>query len=292
MEYKINDNILLYKVDQHYEEDLEVTLQTDSQSLILYVNLNKDQENQYKSLLSDYEITTKKDHTIIDIINKDTGISTMKKGTYKQFLQVVLTKEFLEENLPLNKSTEKLIDFFEGNGNIKNISYKQTNTKTQSIAYEIFHNSYNKDLEKLYMESKVLELLYTELDSLLQKMPKKLNSKVKLSKQDKDAIFEAKKILSQNLQNPPSIKSLAKQVAINELKLKVGFNHFFNESPYNVSLEYRLQKAKNLLEASELNIAEISYQTGYKYPQNFSNAFFKRFGVRPIDFIKSRKYYY
>ncbi len=99
----------------------------------------------------------------------------------------------------------------------------------------------------------------------------KYKQPVKLSTQDKEAIYQAL----------PSIKELCKIVAINELKLKTGFRQFFNETPYGTSVEYRLQEAKKLLIASELNINEISKKVGYKYAQNFTKAFGDRFGMPP-----------
>ena len=53
-----------------------------------------------------------------------------------------------------------------------------------------------------------------------------------------------------------------------------------------------MQEAKKLLEQSEYDINEIALKTGYKYSYNFSNAFIKRFGIRPKDLMKNRKYYY
>ncbi|MCH9812652.1 MAG: hypothetical protein K0U47_01775 [Epsilonproteobacteria bacterium] len=46
-----------------------------------------------------------------------------------------------------------------------------------------------------------------------------------------------------------------------------------------------------MLQDSYLNVNEISQQIGYKYTQNFSNAFYKRFGVRPKELMKSRNNY-
>jgi len=53
-----------------------------------------------------------------------------------------------------------------------------------------------------------------------------------------------------------------------------------------------MQKAKILLKESEYNINEIALLVGYSYAQNFSNAFLKRFGIRPKEIMKTRKYYY
>lgn len=47
---------------------------------------------------------------------------------------------------------------------------------------------------------------------------------------------------------------------------------------------YLLEKAKNLLVNSNLSIAEIAYQLGFEYPQNFSKLFKKKVGISPTLF--------
>ncbi len=291
-EYKINNHITLHKVDKLFDQDITSIRKNNINGLILYINFQKDNENEYTSLLNDYNIKTKKNHTIIDIINEDEGISKIKKNTHKQFIQLVIEKDFLKDLIPENKNNEKFINFFKSNKNIENVSYKKTNQKTQLLAHEIFNNNFDNKLEKLFIESKVLELIYTEFKSLFYDNKTIINKTIKLSSTDKDAIYKAREILINNISNPPNIKELARLVAINDLKLKIGFHQFFNETPYSISLEYRLQEAKSLLEKSELNINEISKKVGYKYTPSFSNAFIKRFGLRPKDIMKTRTYYY
>ncbi len=94
------------------------------------------------------------------------------------------------------------------------------------------------------------------------------------------------------MENPPSISELAKLVKLNEFKLKYGFKSFYNTTPYTLLFDYRMEKAKELLETSEYNINEISTIVGYKQSSNFTKAFCKKYGVLPKDIMKSRKYYY
>ena len=94
------------------------------------------------------------------------------------------------------------------------------------------------------------------------------------------------------MKNPPNLTELSKLVNLNEFKLKYGFKKLFNITPYNFLLEHKLFHAKNLLENGDMNVSEIAAIVGYKQLHGFSNAFVKRFGVRPKDLMKSRKYYY
>lgn len=50
--------------------------------------------------------------------------------------------------------------------------------------------------------------------------------------------------------------------------------------------KYRIEKAMELLSDPGLRIADVSYQVGFKYPQQFSNDFKKVTGVYPTEYIE------
>jgi len=285
---KLNHHITLLIRDkletiepQYWKEDMNV--------LNLCVSLRGGAKQH--SLICDYCGEQLSGHTYIDILKHYEGIFNIDADINKQFIDFQIQKDYLSSLLPQNELSSEVIDFFENGKSCKNLITKKTNFKTKVLAKEIFHSPYENTLDKLYIESKSLELIHNEINLLFSKKHSS-SSYIKLSSKDKEAIYHAKEILSKRIANPPSIAQLAKSVAINELKLKTGFHRFFNETPYNISLEYRLQKAKKLLQKSEYNINEISKFVGYKYTQSFSNAFFKRFGVRPKELMKTRQYYY
>lgn len=288
-QYNINENITLYKRDEIVLKNTQKLIDEDSNSMAIEINLSG--KGSYNSLLSDYKIDARDNHTVICNINSDKGIIKEEKSTI-QSIQIAIKKDFLKQNLPDEDLKEKILNFFQSNNNVENISYQKTNPKTKIIALELLNNQYTNRLEKLFLESKTLELIYNEFSNLFQNNTKKYNRKIYLSAQDKEAIYNARDILINNMANPPSIKELSKMVSTNELKIKTGFHKYFNDTPYNMLLEYKMQEAKKLLENSDLNINEISQQLGYKYHQNFSKAFIKRFGIVPRELMKSRKYYY
>ncbi|MEM6698114.1 MAG: helix-turn-helix transcriptional regulator, partial [Bacteroidota bacterium] len=54
---------------------------------------------------------------------------------------------------------------------------------------------------------------------------------------------------------------------------------------FNVYLRsLRLQKGKQLLETTNLTVAEITYQVGFNSPKYFSSQFSKTFGISPSKF--------
>ena len=52
-------------------------------------------------------------------------------------------------------------------------------------------------------------------------------------------------------------------------------------SPSQFIRTYRLQKANELLQSSDLTISEISWQVGFKDPSHFSKSFQEEFGFTP-----------
>ena len=272
-----------------YKKSESLYFDVDLNALSIHINIKG--EANHKSVICDYFGRTLNNHTGIGLINHFNGYCNIDADETRQFIELNIKKEYLYSLLPQSKLSKEIFKFFDSNKTIKNISTKKTNFKTKTLAEEIFNSPYANSLDKLYIEAKTLDLIYTEFNTLFKEKENTKNI-IKLSSADKEAIYHAKELLSNQIHNPPTIAQLAKSVAINELKLKTGFHRYFNETPYNISLEYRLQEAKKLLETSEYNINEIALKVGYKYVQSFSNAFLKRFGVRPKDLMKSRKYYY
>jgi len=284
------ENLTLIKENHFTKTEKKEIRSSNLEGMIIFVNL----ENQggYTSLIDDLTIQPKKQHTVMGLLNGHTeGLVYYPKNANMKYLSLLLKKEYLFQILSHNNIPKPIYKFFDSKAIGQNYSHKKTNPKTQALAYEILHTPYKGNLDKLYIEAKTLELLHTEFNSLLTNNSYN-DSHIKFSKQDKEAIYYAKEILLNNISNPPSLKELSYLVKLNEFKLKSGFKKFFHQTPYSISIESRLQEAKKLLEKSEFNINEIASKVGYKYTQSFSAAYLKRFGIRPKELMKSRKYYY
>jgi AraC-like DNA-binding protein len=77
-----------------------------------------------------------------------------------------------------------------------------------------------------------------------------------------------------------SLQELARQVGINEFKLKNGFKELFQTTVFGYLSDVKLQNAKQqLLEG--VPIKSVAEALGYSSVQHFGNAFRKKFGVSP-----------
>lgn len=288
-EIKLSDNIFLIKSDFCFDKQNSMDMLSKVDGLLMTINLKG--EVKHKSHLNDFSLDIKDNMTSINLIQTEQGLNTIKKDNHVQSLHIIFKKSFLQENLLDTNNYIPILEFFDRKTNAKNLKTSLTNIKNQIIVNEIYHQKYSGSLNKLFLQSKVLELFFNEFQEM-ESINTSKNSKVKFSQYDKEAIYHAKDIMLNNIKKPPSISSLAKLVRLNEFKLKTGFNMFFNTSPYKMLHEYRMEKAKELLQSADMNVSEVSQEVGYKYIHNFSKVFSKRFGVRPKDLMKSRKYYY
>lgn len=282
-----NENFGLFSLDQYFEKSLSQEAEHDLEGAHFFFSIKG--KGSYESLIENHIVNADELSAGIDLVQKgNKGILHFPEKTHKKSLSLFVKKEYLLKALSLNSDTEQIHEFFEKKIKIQNLKSKKINAQSMMLINQILTNPYADDLEKLLLEAKIIELLYSELKDLFNKE----KEKVILSKQDKEAIHQAKELLYENLENPLSIKDLAKEVGINEFKLKYGFEKIYKNTPYNFSLENRLNEAKRLLEQSEYNINEIALKVGYKYAQSFSNAFYKKFAIRPKELMKTRDYYY
>ncbi|AFY33146.1 AraC family transcriptional regulator [Calothrix sp. PCC 7507] len=145
---------------------------------------------------------------------------------------------------------------------------------------EIRNCPYRGAIRQIYLESRMLDLLalqltkWTELEQQPCYLPK-------LRRNDIERLYLAQEILSKNLENPPSLLELARQVGLNDNKLKWGFRHLFGKAVFEYFHDCQMQQAQNLLAQTQLSVTEIAHTVGYASLPSFSGAFRRRFGTSP-----------
>lgn len=272
------DGNIIYKFSGKSDDDVCIKYE-DSNDEYLFLSIILEGQKAYSNQYNQKKIIFSNSHVALLKINNTNGFGYYPKNKSVKSLDILINKSLESEFLKKH----------ERKNNLDLIRYIKLSPKIQKLANEIYYCSFNGNLGKLYLQSKVSELLFLELLSSTELTD---NAIVKFSIQDKKALEKAVEILRRSFENPPSIKELSKKVSLNEFKLKYGFKKFFNTAPYEMAISFKMQKAKELLEASELNIGEISSQIGFKYQGHFSKTFYKHFGILPKDVMRDRKYYY
>jgi AraC-like DNA-binding protein len=146
----------------------------------------------------------------------------------------------------------------------------------QHVLTQIFQCGYQGITRQIYLEAKVLELLALHFDQMLT--PPNIQP---LAASDLDRVHYARDILIRDMANPPSLAELARQVQLNERKLKEGFRQAFNTTVFGYLQQHRLQQARQLLQAGSATVQETASYVGYASRSSFVAAFKKQFGIPP-----------
>jgi len=165
--------------------------------------------------------------------------------------------------------------------------YKRIGTMTASIQmaiHQILNCPYHGSIRRIYLESKAIELISHQLAQLAFA---KYKSKMSLSLRpdDIERIHRAGDILIHNLENPPSLLELARQVGLNDTKLKRGFRRIFGTTVFGYLQLKRLERARGLLEERNMNVTEVAATVGYSSLSHFAKVFKQHFGTKPSSYL-------
>ncbi|MEM7065548.1 MAG: AraC family transcriptional regulator [Cyanobacteria bacterium P01_B01_bin.77] len=156
-------------------------------------------------------------------------------------------------------------------------------TPLMAIALQqILQCPYQGAARRLYLESKGLELIALYLGQLKTSLPTGPSTKGRqLKPEDVSRIYQARDILVRNIHTPPSLLSLARQVGINDCKLKRGFRQVFDTTVFGYLHNYRMEQAARLLQANQTTVTGVAAAVGFANRGSFAAAFRRKFGVNP-----------
>ncbi|WP_024769366.1 helix-turn-helix transcriptional regulator [Aquimarina macrocephali] len=145
----------------------------------------------------------------------------------------------------------------------------------QSIVDSLFNIQYEGKTKMMFFRSQITTLLSHFFDQLASLK----NENIKTPEREK--LNQAKEILLQNIDDPPSLNEISKQIGLNTSKLKKEFKAFFGVPVFKYLQNERLTLAHKIIRNQEATVQEAAWHVGYNSLSSFSNAFEKKFGYRP-----------
>tara|TARA_R110002050_G_scaffold92269_1_gene193122 strand:+ start:13595 stop:17452 length:3858 start_codon:yes stop_codon:yes gene_type:complete len=128
-------------------------------------------------------------------------------------------------------------------------------------------------------------IVVAEDNKFQQKIFDILTEKTPLITANDKLLKNSLEIIKKELQNPSfNVEMLVDQLGISRVKCYRLFKEILKQSPSDVIMSLRLQKAEALLKTKKLNISEISFECGYNDPKYFGRSFKKYFGKSPKEF--------
>ncbi len=147
----------------------------------------------------------------------------------------------------------------------------------QAAVDQVFRIQYEGKTKMMFFRSQMTVLLSHFFGQLSQM------KEVAIKDDEREKLHEAKEILSSNLETPPSLTELSKQIGLNSFKLKKNFKELFGVPVFKYLQNERLTKANELLRNQDVTIQEVAWHVGYDSLSSFSNAFAKKYGFRPSE---------
>lgn len=138
---------------------------------------------------------------------------------------------------------------------------------------------YQGVIKQMYLESKSVEVLTLWFDQVGTSNHPLPSTALRVA--DIERIHQAKNILLQQLDHPPSLLTLARQVGLNDCTLKRGFKQVFGTTVFGYLHQHRMEQARTLLLDTQQSVTAIAQTVGYTSLSAFSAAFRKRYGISP-----------
>lgn len=246
---------------------------------VVIIEDDPDLRSYMEQRLSDY-------YNVYTAANGAEGIAR----TEKIFPQVVITDLMMPEADGFEVCRKLRSNIKTSHIAIVVISALGKNTENKIKALENGANVFiDKPFDMEYLLKQVDNLIKNQIE-LKEAYSKKYvaePSKVTISSADEELLGKALKYIEQNIGNIDyNVESFVSDMGIGRTLLYQKINDILGMSIKEFIIDIRLKRGAQLLQESELTIAEISDQIGFNNPKYFSICFKKQYNVTPTEFRK------
>jgi AraC-like DNA-binding protein len=147
----------------------------------------------------------------------------------------------------------------------------------RSLSHALLRSPYTGPMQSLFQQAKVLELLAHQFSTFMGVGNVPVFNTVELAK-----VRMARDRLVFDLQDPPGLDELAREVGLSAKRLNSGFRQLYGTTVFDYLRDARLDAARAALEAdTPVPLKHLAWALGYSHVTNFVTAFRRRFGVAP-----------
>jgi AraC-like DNA-binding protein len=203
-------------------------------------------------------------------------------GCWGSAVSLYVTREFLRPYVEgeADQLPESIRRFLKGPSKELILETVPMTGAAMRAAVDVVSTQYLGRLRHTYVRAKAYELL-CEVIYLLAHENELNTTDLRLSWRDKRQLDKARELIQKDCVRAPTIAVLARQLGLNQRKLKMGFKQLFGTPIFQYTQNLRLEKALQLLHTGEYSVREIADAVGYTYAKNFTTAFKKRYGMSP-----------
>ena len=283
---KIKHGVILSDWQMRYQSDTDVNMQGPGNDEYIQIIFCLNDSVSWGIMNEPRSITLQKNESCIYAGNERAEYICYKKNSDFSFKTI---------KIPITYFAQLLSEYFEGQEVtvyrkklLEGISKIPVTPIMEQILAEMNQFSqYRGSLGYLYLDGKLLELLSVYLGEVLE-LDILMGKNISMSRTERTAIMETKRIIDSQLAFAPSCKELSRLVHLSVPKLSRGFSSLYGISIHQYIINQRLAQAAQLLLDGDRNVSEIASIVGYGKPSNFSAAFKKRYGVIPKNYRETR----
>jgi len=274
-----SEDFCVWHIEYNIRKDVTLTLQQDppNASVGLSFSLKRNIPYLIKNLRGG---VARRNHYNLTFLPESHCELSLKKGEYELF-GVEFVPEYLSklgsDNAPLFR--EFVLSVLEGRASSITETHHVASSQIMDIVEELVHFRYPGVMPKLYIKSKVVDLLRLSIENIYT-ADKNITTQG-ISTSDLRALTGVRDFILANLDNPGTLTEIAIRTGMNLFKLKTGFRKAFGKSVIAFVHEERLLRAKALITESDMPMKVIAAKAGYRSLSNFTTAFRKLFGYPP-----------
>lgn len=102
-------------------------------------------------------------------------------------------------------------------------------------------------------------------------------------------LLQARDLVDGRYAEPLDLAALSRAANVSPRHFSRSFRRTFGETPHQYLLTRRIERAKHLLRASEMQIAEVCLEVGFASVGSFTTTFRRRVGVTPSVYRRQNK---
>jgi signal transduction histidine kinase/CheY-like chemotaxis protein/ligand-binding sensor domain-containing protein/AraC-like DNA-binding protein len=141
-----------------------------------------------------------------------------------------------------------------------------------------------------FLQLRIKNLLLTReklKNQILEKVSKGSNEELDISEYDKRFLEKCKNAIEENFADPNfSVVELSKFAGMSRSQLHRKLKALTDTSPIEWIYNFRLEKAREILQDKKFNVSDVAYMTGFNSPSSFSTVFRKKYGLAPSELLE------
>jgi AraC family transcriptional regulator, transcriptional activator of the genes for pyochelin and ferripyochelin receptors len=256
---------------------LAILSKIDNQEPRLVVTLGLKGHSSFANYQGD-DVIFKEGYTTITAFKSSNGQRQYEANKPVIQLRLSMSKRWLDKYFGEQKS----LDLF-SKKNAQLILHQPTSCQALMASRQLLARDVSQEVKPIFMHGQAMSILAAELTHLFEGNHQ---DSARFNEKDKAIAELARNILFHEFKNPPSVAELAIRAGTNQFKLKKIFHHFFDNTPYGLLSEFRMNHAYQLLESKRCHVSVVADLVGFSHASNFTAAFIKHFGVPPKSVAK------